>query len=410
MAIYTDNKGKQHEISEDGLETAARYKTELQRENGRANWGKVARLLRKDGYDAKACEGFRQAVKKYQRKTGTLKTSAQQLSNELEHRRSALDKELDEMLLEKRELQLMRREFNKSKRDYADMGLFKRDVKLALQDGITITPTVSERVPRPASDGNALVVVLSDLHLGAKVDIDGNQYNEHVAKALLEQYADRIVQYAVFSKPSVIYIENLGDSIEGAYLRHNQAYEVTMNLSEQINTAIKLVSEFVISVASKTGVSIVYSGIAGNHDRSNQSDKRNNLPGDGFATVLTQAVKMIVEHVPYDIMVKEPDKPTEDSLSVNGKNIKFVHGDFHNLSKPTVLSSASQFDGVMYNAIVGGHYHAMSIFENAGLIVQSGSLIGRTSYSEQLHLSASRSQVLLSINPDGVITPLPILL
>ena len=123
MATYTDNKGKTHEIDDIGLETASRYKTELQRENGRANWGKVARLLRQDGYDAKQCEGLRQLVKKYQRKTGVLKSSKEQRSLELDHKRNALDKEIDEMLLEKRELQLMRREFNKSRRDYADIHL-----------------------------------------------------------------------------------------------------------------------------------------------------------------------------------------------------------------------------------------------------------------------------------------------
>ena len=409
MAIYTDNKGKQHEISEDGLETAARYKTELQRENGRANWGKVARLLRKDGYDAKPCEGFRQAVKKYQRKTGTLKTSAQQLSNELEHRRSALDKELDEMLLEKRELQLMRREFNKSKRDYADMGLFKRDVKLALKDGITITPTVSERVPRPTSDGNALVVCLSDLHIGARVDIDGYYYDEHVAKDLLNKYADRIVEYINFYKPDKLYVMGLGDYVEGAYMRANQAYEITLALSSQINTAIKLVSEFIIDLAGKTGVPVIYSGITGNHDRAN-GNKVDCLTNDNFAVVLNEAVKMIVEHVPYDITVEEPDKITENHISVNGANIKFVHGDLHNLSKQTVLSSASQFDGILYDAIVGGHLHSLLISENAGLIVQSGSLIGPNSYSEKLHCRSSRSQVVLSVSPSGVITPLPILL
>ena len=410
MATYTDNKGKTHEIDDVGLYRAAKYKKELQRDNGRANWGKVARLLRQDGYDAKQCEGFRQLVKRYQYKTGTINSVEKQHSNELDHKRDALSKEIDEMLLEKRELQLMRREFNKSRRDYADMELFKRDVKRSLKGGISVVPSELDNcVPLPPTNGNVLIVSLSDIHIGAKVDVDGYEYNESIAKDELSKYASKIVQYVGFSNPGAIYIENLGDSIEGAYMRYNQSYEISLKLSEQINTAIKLVSEFIINIASNTGVPVIYSGILGNHDRAN-GNKKDNLPDDGFSTVLNEAIKMIVEQTPYDISVKEPDKVTEDHISVNGANIKFVHGDLQNISKPETIAIASQFDNIRYNALVGGHFHSLSVHEESGLVIQSGSLIGPTSYSERLHYRASRSQVMLDVSNDGEITPLPVML
>ena len=410
MATYTDNKGKTHEIDDVGLYRAAKYKKELQRDNGRANWGKVARLLRQDGYDAKQCEGFRQLVKRYQYKTGTINSVEKQRSNELDHKRDALSKEIDEMLLEKRELQLMRREFNKSRRDYADMELFKRDVKRSLKGGISVVPSELDNcVPLPPTNGNVLIVSLSDIHIGAKVDVDGYEYNESIAKDELSKYASKIVQYVGFSNPGAIYIENLGDSIEGAYMRYNQSYEISLKLSEQINTAIKLVSEFIINIASNTGVPVIYSGILGNHDRAN-GNKKDNLPDDGFSTVLNEAIKMIVEQTPYDISVKEPDKVTEDHISVNGANIKFVHGDLQNISKPETIAIASQFDNIRYNALVGGHFHSLSVHEESGLVIQSGSIIGPTSYSERLHYRASRSQVMLDVSNDGEITPLPVML
>ena len=410
MSTYTDNKGKSHEIDDVGLERAAKYKKELQRDNGRANWGKVARLLRQDGYDAKQCEGFRQLVKRYQYKTGTINSAEKQWSNELEHKRDALDKEIDEMLLEKRDLQLMRREFNKSRRDYADMELFKRDVKRSLKGGISVIPSeLDNYAPLPPTSGNVLIVSLSDIHIGAKVDVDGYEYNELIAKDELSKYASKITQYASFSNPGSIYIENLGDSIEGAYMRYNQSYEISLKLSEQINTAIKLVSEFIINIASNTGIPVIYSGILGNHDRAN-GNKKDNLPDDGFSTVLNEAIKMIVEQTDYDIKVREPDKVTEDHISVNGSNIKFVHGDLQNISKPETIAIASQFDNVRYDALVGGHFHSLSVHEESGLVIQSGSLIGPTSYSERLHYRASRSQVMLDVSSDGEITPLPVML
>lgn len=410
MATYTDNKGKTHEIDDVGLHRAAKYKKELQRDNGRANWGKVARLLRQDGYDAKQCEGFRQLVKRYQYKTGTINSVEKQRSNELDHKRDSLSKEIDEMLLEKRELQVMRREFNKSRRDYADMELFKRDVKSSLKGGISVVASELDNcVPRPTTGGNVLIVSLSDIHIGAKVDVDGYEYNESIAKDELSKYASKIIQYASFSNPGTIYIENLGDSIEGAYMRYNQSYEISLKLSEQINTAIKLVSEFIINIASNTGIPVIYSGILGNHDRAN-GNKKDNLPDDGFSTVLNEAIKMIVEQTDYNIKVKDPDKITEDHISVNGANIKFVHGDLQNISKPETIAIASQFDNIRYSALVGGHFHSLSVHEESGLVIQSGSLIGPTSYSERLHYRASRSQVMLDVSNDGEITPLPVML
>ena len=410
MATYTDNKGKTHEIDDVGLYRAAKYKKELQRDNGRANWGKVARLLRQDGYDAKQCEGFRQLVKRYQYKTGTINSVEKQRSNELDHKRDALSKEIDEMLLEKRELQVMRREFNKSRRDYADMELFKRDVKRSLKDGITVVPSELDcGMLAPEDSGNVLIVSLSDIHIGAKVDVDGYKYDELIAKDELSKYADKIIQYVVFSNPGTIYIENLGDSIEGAYMRYNQSYEISLKLSDQINTAIKLISEFIINIAHSTGIPVIYSGILGNHDRAN-GNKKDNLPDDGFSTVLNEAIKMIVEQTDYDIKVKEPDKVTEDHISVNGTNIKFVHGDLQNIAKPETIAISSQFDNIRYDALVGGHFHSLSVHEESGLIIQSGSLIGPTSYSERLHYRASRSQVMLDVSNDGTITPLPVML
>ena len=63
-----------------------------------------------------------------------------------------------------------------------------------------------------------------------------------------------------------------------------------------------------------------------------------------------------------------------------------------------------------YNALVGGHFHSLAIREESGLVIQSGSVIGPTSYSERLHFKASRSQVLLDVNEHGVITPIPVIL
>lgn len=72
MTKYKDDNGKVHEINSEGLAKAILYKVESQKEQGRANWSKICKMLKSEGFDAIKSEGFRQAVKHYQKKTGKL--------------------------------------------------------------------------------------------------------------------------------------------------------------------------------------------------------------------------------------------------------------------------------------------------------------------------------------------------
>ena len=66
MTRYQDNEGKSHEVSEECLARAVLYKIEIQKDQGKANWKKIVKMLKADGFkDVVQSEGFRQAVKNY---------------------------------------------------------------------------------------------------------------------------------------------------------------------------------------------------------------------------------------------------------------------------------------------------------------------------------------------------------
>ena len=110
MARYRDDKGEEHEIDEDGLTRAVLYKLEIQKDEGKANWTKIVKMLKADGFDVVKSEGLRQAVKKYQKKIG-------RLPKRQDFEQSSLTLRLGELAQAKREIQNQRREFNKIKRE-----------------------------------------------------------------------------------------------------------------------------------------------------------------------------------------------------------------------------------------------------------------------------------------------------
>ena len=53
MAKYRDDKGQEHEIGEDGLARAVLYKLEIQKDQGKADWKKIVKML---GRRNRCCE------------------------------------------------------------------------------------------------------------------------------------------------------------------------------------------------------------------------------------------------------------------------------------------------------------------------------------------------------------------
>ena len=125
MAKYRDDKGQEHEISEDGLARAVLYKLEIQKDQGKADWKKIVKMLKADGIDAVKSEGLRQAVKKYQKKTGNLPKRE-------DFEQSSLALRLGELSRAKREIQNERREFNKIKRELLDQSLYRNELEKAV--------------------------------------------------------------------------------------------------------------------------------------------------------------------------------------------------------------------------------------------------------------------------------------
>lgn len=410
MHSYTDLKGNKHQITDEELSVAVDTKLELQKSgNGTCNWAKLCKMLREQGIDAKKCENFRVLVRTFQKSQGRLRNVAKLADMVSENRLQAISNEIGELNIAKRELQKMKSDFSKLRRYVTDVELDKRNIYKLAKENVHIH--VNQSKPDkyvPLNQEKSMVITLSDLHIGAVTDLPNSQYNSEIAYSYLFTYANKLVDLINADKPKEVYITNLGDMIEGSFMRYNQSFDIDLNQSQQQSKAIEYITSFVSFIyehTSKLGIKLYYTGIAGNHDRSN-GNKKDNLNGDSFITVLNTVIKLMTNELD-NFEFLEPKSETRTSINVQNHWIKLVHGDFDNLNKVSILSELSQVDGVHYDALLGGHKHSLMIRENNGIIAQTGSIVGNTNYSNDLAVSASRSQLIMYVTKN-TLTPIPI--
>ena len=412
MAKYKDDHGKEHEISEDDLARAVLYKIESQKDQGKANWTKIVKMLKADDVDAVKSEGLRQAVKKYQKKIG-------KLPRRDDFEQSSLTLKLGELSQAKREIQNQRREFNKLKRELLDQSLYRRELENALREAVSDFKSDSydylqrnlngseslktSNNKRNFSDKPTLVVSLSDWHIGCKFKTSYNEFNYKIVTDLVAEYLNEIETLINNYSIENVLLLNLGDTVEQAYMRNfTQSFEAEFDFSTQQAKAIELVSSFIKKMClDYPQTKFFYSAVSGNHDRMN-GNKKDVIYGDGFQTILN----LFLKNLPLEnFEVIEQESPVKGSISFGGVNIAFEHGDRLNLNNKHIMAAVSQRDGKVYDALLVGHLHHYEVREDNGLFVMSGSLKGADTYSESLNLRADRSQACLLIR-NGKIVPI----
>lgn len=410
MPKYRDDNNKEHEISEEDLSRAVLYKIESQKDQGKANWQRICKMLKADGVDAVKSEGLRQAVKKYQKKIG-------KLPRRDDFEQSSLTLKLGELSQVKKEIQNERREFNKLKRELLDESIYRNELEKAVREALRDFKDNRYDYPQDVLNGSerlritqnedkpALVVSVSDWHIGCKFKTSYNEFSYKIVTDLVAEYLSKIERLIdVYGVENVLLL-NLGDTIEHTYMRNfSQTFEAEFDFSTQQAKAIELVSRFIKRLCLEyPQTRFSYSAVAGNHDRMN-SNKKEVIYGDSFQTILN----LFLKNLPLDnFEVIEQESPVKGSISFAGVNIAFEHGDKLNLNNRNIMAAVSQRDRKIYDALLVGHLHHYESIENNGLFVMSGSLKGADTYSESLNLRADRSQACLLIR-NGTITPLMI--
>lgn len=122
------------------------------------------------------------------------------------------------------------------------------------------------------SEGYTMIVWLSDIHVGAKVD-DTSIYNNHYDKQEVSRRLDVIYEELITLSKSLIidsiFIVNLGDSLDGMdgyTVSRTHQLPQNMNNKEQLNTFINVMTSFITRVDSNIAAVKYLSVGESNHD------------------------------------------------------------------------------------------------------------------------------------------------
>lgn len=402
---YTNRKGEKVVVSEEHLATAIAIKEELQKNSPsrRVSWAQHKRMMQAEGYeDSDTNEGYRCLIKDEQKKRGSLPSATSHAEMVAKNTLDSIKEQVGQMRQAKMETQAANRELNKSIRDASKGITMLEELSKGLSQATFIKPQPFKK-SKQSDNSKALIVCLSDIHYGSQYKLDGGKitHSTEITKALMQQYARRVVDFLVNDgNISVVHVVNLGDSVEGSQMRTQNTFEVTESIAEQQVHVTELIWNFLATIKSWCRY-ITYQGIAGNHDRY-AGNYRNEITGENVSTAINGTIKLLMEDCEGMEYLKTRT-PKFSDISVLGHNIALVHGDLNRIDKDdNALAKLSNFYGYPYDLVLGGHIHHYSMTEVGAnqYQVNFGSFKGTDEFAQRNLLASGRSQGMVLIEQD----------
>lgn len=402
LASYTNKDGEQIEVTDEHLDVAIEIYEELRKSSPsqRVSWFRHKKMMEKESYfDSCTHENYRQLIKNERKRRGLLPNLHKHVDLLADNKLQAIKEEIGEISYAKRDAQNSFRQLNKLKRELTDEVLLIERIEESLKNK-DFTKIPKKKEISENKQGKEMIISLGDLHYGAIVDIEGHEYDVEIAEKLLMDYADKLMKLAKDNDIVKAHVVNLGDLIEGLYMRTQNLYSSEKTYAEQIVDASELIIKFLVKLSEE--ISIKYTAISGNHDRIN-GNKNDSIFGDSAIVVSNKIIDTFAKYSNADIEMVKSDV-YHYIHEVNGRKILFVHGDRVPLNKTSLLAEQSMLYGMDLDMIVSGHVHHFRVIEvgQDKYQVTFGSIKGSDEYTlKTLNTSASRSQGVIFVNQDG---------
>ena len=292
------------------------------------------------------------------------------------------------------------RELKKDIRTGAMMTSLMQGVSDELYDTFKNFPEETVPIVPIKKEKLAYIDVTSDMHIGALVDLPNNQYNWEIAQSRLMEHTRYAMSVAESMGLSTIYEANIGDLVEQSYLHYSSSMNCEFPLANQVAKATSLVVKQLQLMQSKFHV--VFSIIAGNHDRYS-GDKSKEMFNDSVAYTVLTTVKLMQDCGQLkNVEVLDNSKNIYRSeFDVLGHHVLLTHGEALNRKKTDNVSRLGH--EVQPDLVIAGHYHTFSSWQEEGhaTVVVAASLKGTDQYATRNELGnaeAGQSAVILSEN------------
>ena len=184
-------------------------------------------------------------------------------------------------------------------------------------------------VPTFTSD-NDMVVLLSDLHIGATFDNAFGKFDTEVARQRMSELLSNVIELQKLHGSENCYILSLGDQISGII---HKTVQVTNreNVVEQIKIATELITTFCY-VLTKHFNAVKLISVSGNHSRLT-TNKENAMHDDRLDDLVSWAVDLTLFNVPNFDVVENNIDTSIALFDIRGKSYVATHGDYDGFNK-----------------------------------------------------------------------------
>jgi len=260
----------------------------------------------------------------------------------------------------------------------------------------TDVPTLSFEA-KDMNEEEEIVILLSDLHVGANISNSWCVYNTDILKLMLEEYILKIKDIQKTHNVKNCVVACNGDLINGSIHKTIQIQNKE-NISQQIPLAAGLISQFLVeldTIFEKTRVCFV----SGNHSRLDH--KNDSLKDERLDNVVEDFIKITLSDF-KNIIFDEYEKPdsTFYAVSILGQTYLGCHGDYDNSDR---IAELEKFYGKPVYGIISAHLHHNSIKNVRGKkLIQGGSFVSQDDYTIQKRIFGKSESLVFVCNKEGL--------
>ena len=306
---------------------------------------------------------------------------------ELEEQKLELEKE-------KIRMRDQRRIMNVKLREMARLEHLKNYLEETVEE---IQPIKLPKVKKKKKSDNEAMVVISDEHIGMKIDSKFNTYNIEIAKERLAKLQKETMDRVEKEGINKLYIAHLGDGIHGA-IHTTARIESEENVIQQIITLAHMLESFVEDFVQK-GIDVTFCSVAGNHSRAIPNKKDSLGTAENFERLLTVFLGKAFNQ--FDNYSQIDDEEGIIVLDIKGKTVVLVHADLDRGNG--IVTKLNDMLNLSIDYIFTGHVHN-AFYKEHGNAVQYGvgSLCGLDQYAVSGRFSGRPSQLISTFNEDGI--------
>ena len=261
-----------------------------------------------------------------------------------------------------------------------------------------VSPVIGYEPHSFAKSNNDLVVHLTDIHGGIKIDNYFNSYDDEVMVERFGKYLEKVDEIRQRHSSENCYLFLGGDLVSGL-IHATLRLENNMDVVKQVKVVSTVICQFIQHLSKMFGRVEVYS-VPGNHSRI-QPKKDDNLAGENFDILIPFILGVMLSEYKNVTIHEDNTEPSVAMFNVRGQNVFGVHGDKDSMEN--VVQKLTMVWGIKPSIVLAGHRHTngmRTVFDTR--VYESGCVSGPDSYCMDKRLRNRPEQTVLVVTDGGV--------